>query len=100
MSETAHRFLPRTPPAAAIADNTNEKEEQALIIYEYLMKAIQDDARRAAERDRLLREARRARKAHRQHLLPAAPARCRTKMEKIVLSEKVTIDGVIEHPCR
>ena len=31
--------------------------------YEYLMKAVQDDARRAGERDRLLREARRARRA-------------------------------------
>ncbi len=32
-----------------------------MTIHEYLMKAIQDDARRAGERDRLLLEARRAR---------------------------------------
>ena len=69
-----------------------------MIIYEYLMKAIQDDARRAAERDRLLVEARRARRARRQRLLPAAAARRRTKMGKIVLSEHVSIDGVIQHP--
>jgi hypothetical protein len=44
-----------------------------MTIYEYLMKAVQDDARRAGERDRLLREARRARRARRQCLVPAAP---------------------------
>ena len=43
--------------------------------YQYLIKAIQDDARRAGERDRLLLEARRARRARRQRLVPAAPAR-------------------------
>ena len=37
-----------------------------MIIRDYLMKAIQDDARRAGERDRLLREARRVRRANRQ----------------------------------
>ena len=45
-----------------------------MTIYEYLMKAIQDDARRAGERDRLLREARRAHRARRQRVVPAAPA--------------------------
>ena len=40
-----------------------------MTIHEYLMKAIQDDARRAGERDRLLREARRARRARRQRLV-------------------------------
>jgi dihydrofolate reductase len=69
-----------------------------MTIYEYLMKAVQDDARRAGERDRLLREARRARKARRQRLLPAAPARRRTEMGKIVVSENVTLDGVIHDP--
>ena len=39
-----------------------------MTIHEYLVKAVQDDARRAGERDRLLREARRARRARRQHL--------------------------------
>jgi hypothetical protein len=42
-----------------------------MTIHEYLMKAIQDDARRAGERDRLLREARRARRARRQRLVSA-----------------------------
>jgi hypothetical protein len=51
-----------------MADNTNQKEEQTMTIHEYLMKAIQDDARRAGERDRLLREARRARRARRQRI--------------------------------
>ena len=66
-----------------------------MIIYD-LMKAVQDDARRAGERDRLLREARRARRARRQRLVPAAPARRRTEMGKIVVSENVTLDGVIQ----
>jgi hypothetical protein len=69
-----------------------------MFIYEYLIKAIQDDARRAGERDRLLREARRALRAHRQRLVPAAPARRRTEMGKIVVSENVTLDGVVQDP--
>jgi hypothetical protein len=43
-------------------------------IHEYLMKAVQDDAVRAGERDRKILEARRARMAGRHHLEPAAPA--------------------------
>lgn len=66
-----------------------------MIIYD-LMKAVQDDARRAGERHRLLLEARRARRARRQRLVPAAPARRRTEMGKIVVSENVTLDGVIQ----
>ncbi len=69
-----------------------------MTIYEYLMKAVQDDARRAGERDRLLLEARRARRARRQGLVPAAPARRRTEMGKIVVNENVTLDGVIQDP--
>jgi hypothetical protein len=46
-----------------------------MIIRQYLMKAIQDDAKRAGERDRLLLEARRARTTHRQRACPAAPAK-------------------------
>jgi hypothetical protein len=87
-----------TPPAAAIADNTNQKAEQTMTINEYLMKAAQDDARRAGELDRLLVEARRARRARRQRLVPVAPARRRTRMGKIVVSENVTLDGVIQDP--
>jgi hypothetical protein len=89
---------PRKPPAAAIADSTNQKEEQTMTIHEYLMKAIQDDARRAGERNRLLLEARRARRARRQRLVPAAPARRRTEMGKIVVSENVTLDPAIQDP--
>jgi hypothetical protein len=69
-----------------------------MTIHEYLMKAIQDDARRAGERDRLLLEARRARRARRQRLVPAAPARRRTEMGKTVVNENVTLDGVIQDP--
>ena len=69
-----------------------------MTIHEYLMKAVQDDARRADERDRLLREARRARRARRQRLVPAAPARRRTGTGKIVASQNVTLDGVIHDP--
>jgi hypothetical protein len=85
-----------TPPAAAIADNANQKEAQTMAMYEYLLKAVQDDARRAGERERLLREARRARRARRQRLVPAAPVRRRTEMGKIVVSENVRLDGVIQ----
>jgi riboflavin biosynthesis pyrimidine reductase len=66
--------------------------------YQHLIKAAQDDARRAGERDRLLLEARRARRARRQRLVPAALARRRTEMGKIVVSENVTLDGVIQDP--
>jgi hypothetical protein len=69
-----------------------------MTVHEYLVKAIQDDARRAGERDRLLREARRVHRARRQRLVPAAPARRRTEMGKIVVSENVTLDGVIQDP--
>jgi hypothetical protein len=44
-----------------------------MTIRQYLMKACQDDARRAGERDRLLLEARRARAARGQRPDPAAP---------------------------
>ena len=69
-----------------------------MTINEYLMKAIQDDTRRAVERNRLLVEARRARRARRQRLVPAAPARRRTELGKIVVSENVTPAGVIQDP--
>ena len=58
-----------------------------MTISEYLMKAVQDDARRAGERDRLLLEARRARRARRRRRVPAVPARHRTDMRKIVVSD-------------
>jgi hypothetical protein len=45
-----------------------------MTFHEYLSKAVQDDARRAGERNRLLLEARRARAARRPHAGPAAPA--------------------------
>ena len=66
-----------------------------MTIYD-LMKAVQDDARRAGERNRMLLEARRARRARRQRLVHAAPTRRRTKMGKIAVSENVTLDGVIQ----
>jgi hypothetical protein len=69
-----------------------------MTIHEYLMKAVQDDARRAGERDRLLLEARQARRARRQRLVPAAPARRRTETGKIVVSENITLDGIIQDP--
>src|SRR5262249_59673499 len=66
--------------------------------HEYLIKAIQDDRHRAVERHRLLLEARRARRARRQRPVPAAPARRRTEKGKIVVSENVTLHGVIQDP--
>ena len=69
-----------------------------MTIHEYLMKAFQDDARRAGERDRLLREARQARRARRQRPAPAAPARRRTETGKIVVNDNVTLDQVTQDP--
>lgn len=46
-----------------------------MTIHEYLMRARQDDARRAGEQDRLLLEVRQARKARRHRAGPPAPAR-------------------------
>jgi hypothetical protein len=69
-----------------------------MTIHEYLTKAVQDDARRSGERGRLLLEARRARRARRQRLVPDAPARRGTEMGKIVVSQNVTLDGVIQDP--
>ena len=66
-----------------------------MTIHEYLMRFAQDDARRAGERDRLLVEARRARKARGQRVVPAAASKRRIKMGKIV-SENVKLDGVIQ----
>lgn len=66
-----------------------------MTIHAYLMKAIQDDARRTGERNRLLREARGARGARRRRLVPPAPARRRTEMgQLVVVSENVTLDGI------
>jgi hypothetical protein len=45
------------------------------MIHQYLSKAVQDDAQRAGERDRLLLEARRARGSRRHRAGPATPAR-------------------------
>jgi hypothetical protein len=46
-----------------------------MTIHQDLRKAVQDDARRAGERDRVLLEARRARAPRRPRAGPAAPAR-------------------------
>ena len=46
-----------------------------MTIHQYVSKAVQDDAPRAGERDRLLLEVRRARVAPRARAVPAAPVR-------------------------
>jgi hypothetical protein len=46
-----------------------------MVIHQYVSKAVQDDAQRAGERDRLLLEARRVRMARRERVVPAAPVR-------------------------
>jgi hypothetical protein len=58
----------RPPTAAAI-------REQAVTFHEYLAKARHHDAPRAGERDRLLRDGRRARTARHHRTGPAAGAR-------------------------
>jgi hypothetical protein len=69
-----------------------------MTIYEYLMKAVQADARRAGERDRLVLEARRARRARRHRWVRAALGRRRTETGKIAVSENLTLGGVIQDP--
>ena len=46
-----------------------------MTIHQYAWKAVQDDAQRAGERNRLLLEARRARVARRKPVVSAAPPR-------------------------
>jgi hypothetical protein len=46
-----------------------------MTIHEYVSKAVQDDAQLAGQRSRLIREARRARMARRDGVVPAAPVR-------------------------
>ena len=47
----------------------------AMIIHQYVSKAVQDDAKRAGEQNRLLLEARRARMPRPKRVVSAAPAR-------------------------
>jgi hypothetical protein len=47
----------------------------AMIIHQYVSKAVQDDAPRAGERNRLLLEARRARMPRPKRVVSAAPTR-------------------------
>jgi len=53
-----------------------------MIIHQYVSKAVQDDAQRAGERDRLLLEARRASVAGRERAVPAARVR---RMARLLL---------------
>lgn len=53
-----------------------------MIIHQYVSKAVQDDAQRAGERDRVLLEARRVRMARRERTVPAAPVR---RMARLLL---------------
>jgi hypothetical protein len=46
-----------------------------MIIHQYVSKAVQDDAQRAGERDRLLLEAQRVHTARLQRVVPAARVR-------------------------
>ena len=46
-----------------------------MVIHQYVSKAVQDDAQRAGERDRLLLEARRVHMAGRERVVPAARVR-------------------------
>ena len=46
-----------------------------MIIHQYVSKAVQDDAQRAGEQNRLLLEARRARMPRPKRVVSAAPAR-------------------------
>ncbi len=61
------------PQAGHLAKPSHAIEETTM--HQYLAKAIQDDARRAGERDRLHLEAQRARVPRRPRAGPAAPVR-------------------------
>jgi hypothetical protein len=65
-----------------------------MTIREYLMKAVEDDARRAGERDRMLLEARRARIAGRQHAGPATPA---SRLARILFRRATALPSVTFH---
>ena len=51
-----------------------------MIIHQYVAKAVQDDAPLAGERNRLVLEARRARMARRERVVPAARVRRMTRL--------------------
>ena len=53
-----------------------------MLIHQYVAKAIQDDAQRAGERDRLLLETRRVHMAGRERVVPAARVR---RMARLLL---------------
>jgi hypothetical protein len=55
---------------------------KAMIIHQYVSQAVQDDAQLAGERNRLLLEARRARRARRERVVHAAPVR---RMARLLL---------------
>ena len=55
---------------------------RVMIIHQYVSKAVQDDASRAGERDRLLLEARRVRMARRERVVPATRVR---RMARLLL---------------
>ena len=65
-----------------------------MTIHEYLMQAVQDDGRRAGERDRVLLEARRARIAGRQHAGPAAPA---SRLARMLFRRAAALPSVTLH---
>jgi hypothetical protein len=61
---------------------TNGYGGKTMIIHQYVAKAVQDDAPRAGERNRLLLEARRVRMARRERVVAAAPVR---RMARLLL---------------
>jgi hypothetical protein len=63
----------RAKPAANVGASLSG--DKAIIIHQYVAKAVQDDAQRVGERNRLVLEARRVRMARRERVVPAAPVR-------------------------
>jgi hypothetical protein len=53
-----------------------------MIIHQYVSKAVQDDAQRAGERDRMLLETQRVQMASRERVVPAARVR---RMARLLL---------------
>ena len=68
--------------------------EPILTVHEYLMKADQDDPRWAGERDHLLLEARRARRARRQHSYGAQYGCMRGQRQRRLGSHRTELDNL------
>jgi hypothetical protein len=85
----AHRCITLQLPPLCMGESQsgpngrgNRYGGRVMIIHQYVSKAVQDDAQRAGERDRLLLEAQRVHTARLQRVVPAARMR---RMARLLL---------------